>query len=98
MACLLPGKPTTLSPVFVKPTTDGVVLLPSALLMTLGSLPSITATHEFVVPKSIPITLAIVFLLYELQPIAATVVLLFCFQLLFRLLPSTVNSPLSTVI
>jgi hypothetical protein len=33
---------------------DGVVRWPSLLGMTTGSLPSITATHEFVVPKSIP--------------------------------------------
>jgi hypothetical protein len=39
---------------------DGVVLLPSLLGMTTGSLPSITATHEFVVPKSIPIIFPIV--------------------------------------
>jgi len=35
------------------------VRLPSALARTLGSPPSIIATHEFVVPKSIPITFAI---------------------------------------
>jgi hypothetical protein len=34
--------------------------LPSALVMTTGSPPSMTATHEFVVPRSIPITLGIV--------------------------------------
>jgi hypothetical protein len=28
--------------------------------MTFGVLPSITATHEFVVPRSIPMTLAMV--------------------------------------
>ncbi|GFO68797.1 hypothetical protein GMLC_23760 [Geomonas limicola] len=36
---------------------DGVVRLPSALAMTTGSPPSITATQELVVPRSIPITL-----------------------------------------
>ena len=36
---------------------EGVVRLPSLLGMTTGSPPSITATHEFVVPRSIPITL-----------------------------------------
>ena len=51
--------PMSLSPVFVKPTTEGVVLLPSGLGMTTVSEPSITATHEFVVPRSIPITFAI---------------------------------------
>jgi hypothetical protein len=34
---------------------EGVVLRPSLLGMTTGSLPSITATQELVVPKSIPI-------------------------------------------
>jgi hypothetical protein len=33
--------------------------LPSAFVMTMGSPPSITATHEFVVPRSIPMTLGI---------------------------------------
>lgn len=37
-------------------TTDGVVLEPSEFSMTLGFLPSIIATQELVVPKSIPIT------------------------------------------
>src|SRR6516162_10282665 len=37
-------------------TIEGVVRAPSALGMTTGSPPSITATHEFVVPRSIPIT------------------------------------------
>ena len=43
--------------------TDGVVLLPSALGITTGSFPSITETHEFVVPKSIPIILLIILIL-----------------------------------
>jgi hypothetical protein len=38
---------------------DGVVLFPSALGITTASLPSITETQEFVVPKSIPIILPI---------------------------------------
>lgn len=40
----------------VKATTDGVVLHPSEFSITLACLPSITATQELVVPKSIPIT------------------------------------------
>ena len=40
----------------VKAITDGVVLDPSAFSITLGVLPSIIATQEFVVPKSMPIT------------------------------------------
>ena len=51
--------PTRRSPVSVKATTDGVVRLPSALGMTTGSPPSMTATHELVVPRSIPMTLGI---------------------------------------
>ena len=39
---------------------EGVVLAPSAFSKTLACVPSITATHEFVVPKSIPITLLII--------------------------------------
>lgn len=40
----------------VKATTEGVVLAPSAFSITLACFPSMTATHEFVVPRSIPIT------------------------------------------
>ena len=47
--------PINLSPFFEKATTDGVVLFPSGFGITTGSPPSITETHEFVVPKSIPI-------------------------------------------
>src|SRR5262245_5126617 len=36
---------------------EGVVRMPSAFSMTFGVLPSITATHELVVPRSIPMTL-----------------------------------------
>ena len=64
IACLLAVSPTSLSPPFVKPTTDGVVLLPSAFAITVGSPPSSTATQLFVVPKSIPITLLIVYTSY----------------------------------
>ena len=48
-------------PFFENATTDGVVLFPSAFGITTGSPPSITATHEFVVPKSIPIIFPITF-------------------------------------
>ena len=51
--------PTSRSPPSVMPTTDGVMREPSALGMTIGSPPSMMATHEFVVPRSIPITLGI---------------------------------------
>ena len=44
----------------VKATIDGVVLAPSEFSITFVSFPSITATQEFVVPRSIPITFAII--------------------------------------
>ncbi|KZV11712.1 hypothetical protein WN66_01691 [Saccharomyces cerevisiae] len=54
--CRLAGSPTKRSPSLVKATTDGVVLEPFAFSIILGTLPSIIATAELVVPKSIPIT------------------------------------------
>ena len=48
--------PTRISPSLVKATTEGVMRLPSWLGMTRGSPPSITATTELVVPRSMPIT------------------------------------------
>ncbi len=51
--------PTSIWPSLPKPTTDGVRRPPSSLINTLGSLPSITATTEFVVPRSIPMIFAI---------------------------------------
>src|SRR5580693_968928 len=59
MAWRLATSPTSTSPLFEKPTTDGVVLPPSALGMTTGSPASITQTTELVVPKSIPTAFAI---------------------------------------
>ena len=50
--------PTSTSPSFVKATIDGVVRSPSLFSMTFGLPPSMTATHEFVVPRSMPITFA----------------------------------------
>ena len=41
----------------MKATTEGVVRLPSLLLMTTGSFPSITATQLLVVPRSMPMIL-----------------------------------------
>src|SRR5436309_11575067 len=55
----LAASPTSRSPDFVKATTDGVTRRPSEFSSTTGSPPSMTAMHEFVVPKSMPITLAI---------------------------------------
>src|SRR5438552_2976492 len=59
IACRLATCSTSRSPVLVNATTDGVVLPPSSLAMTLGSPPSITATQELLVPRSIPIILGI---------------------------------------
>src|ERR1041385_8614273 len=58
MACRLATCPTRISPSLVKATTDGVSRLPSWLGITVGLPPSITATTEFVVPRSMPITFA----------------------------------------
>ena len=58
-ACRLATWPTRRSPVLVNATTDGVRRPPSGFVMTTGSPPSITATTEFVVPRSIPIILLI---------------------------------------
>src|SRR5919106_2078241 len=52
--------PTSRSPLFAKATTDGVMRAPSAFVMTCGSPPSMTATTEFVVPRSMPMILPIV--------------------------------------
>src|SRR5574341_1389991 len=46
--------PTSRSPSLVNATTEGVVRPPSELGMTTGSPPSITATTELVVPRSMP--------------------------------------------
>jgi hypothetical protein len=56
-ACRLATCPTGRSPLLVNATTEGVMRLPSALVMTTGSPPSRTATTELVVPKSIPMIL-----------------------------------------
>ena len=55
------------SPFSRKATTEGVVRLPPLLGITTGSLPSITETHELVVPRSIPIIFPIVILIYMLS-------------------------------
>ena len=57
----LAGWPTRRSPSSVKATIEGVVRAPSAFSMTLGVEPSMTATQEFVVPRSMPITFAITY-------------------------------------
>ncbi len=52
------GAPTSRWPSRPNATTDGVVRPPSALGMTVGSDPSSTAMQELVVPRSIPMVLA----------------------------------------
>src|SRR6185436_2914283 len=59
MAWRLATWPTSRSPLLVKATTDGVVRLPSWFGITVGWPPSMTATTELVVPKSIPMILPI---------------------------------------
>ncbi len=56
----LATSPTSTSPFLAKATTDGVVLAPSALVMTVGSPPSRTLTTELVVPRSMPTARAMV--------------------------------------
>src|SRR3978361_1997475 len=53
---------------------DGVVRAPSAFSITWGLLPSITATQELVVPRSIPIAFAMTKLLFR-QTLPARLVL-----------------------
>jgi hypothetical protein len=50
--------------------------LPSGLVMTTGSPPSITATTELVVPRSIPIILLIVFVLTTAVSSAANLIMI----------------------
>src|SRR5262245_28014726 len=49
--------PTKRSPDLVNATTEGVNRPPSGFVMTTGSPPSMTATTELVVPRSIPMIL-----------------------------------------
>src|SRR6476619_4676960 len=52
--------PTRRSPDAANATTDGVVRPPSAFSITVGSPPSRTAMHEFVVPRSMPMVFAMI--------------------------------------
>jgi hypothetical protein len=54
----------------VKPTTEAVSREPAELIKTFGDDPSITATTELVVPKSIPMILAMIIFL-SLLPLSA---------------------------
>jgi len=58
-ACRFATVPTRRSSLSVKATTEGVVRPPSLFSRTVGSPPSMTAKHELVVPRSIPMVLAI---------------------------------------
>src|SRR5262249_40805892 len=68
-----------LSPDLVKATTDGVVREPSALGITTGSPPSMTAMTELVVPRSIPTVLGICQLVLRMGWIGFRVVTLILF-------------------
>src|ERR1700710_2208019 len=57
-ACRLATVPTRRSPEPAKATTEGVVRPPSEFSITVGSPPSSTAMHELVVPRSMPMVLA----------------------------------------
>src|SRR5213080_2394750 len=65
----LAGWPTRRSPSSLKATIEGVVRIPSAFSMTFEVLPSITATHEFVVPRSIPMTFPMVLISFFLRQV-----------------------------
>ena len=52
------SRPTRRSPEGLTATTEGVSRSPSAFGTTVGSPPSMTATTELVVPRSMPIVLA----------------------------------------
>src|SRR2546427_11407111 len=67
IAWRLATSPTSTSPVLEKATTDGVVRLPSALGITVGSPASKTLTTELVVPRSMPTALGMGVLLGDGQ-------------------------------
>src|SRR5437870_5742890 len=76
--------PTRRSPVLVNATTEGVRRLPSLFIITVGFPPSITATTEFVVPRSIPTAFAMTTPSYlKLHP-----------EILFLRLSRTASQPL----
>ena len=64
-ACLRAGSPTKRSPSFVNATTEGNALpptvAPSAAGIMAGLPPIITAAAELLVPRSMPITLLIIY-------------------------------------
>jgi len=62
MACLFAGVPTTIAQSLFTATTEGVVLFHSEFGITLASPPSMKATQELVVPKSIHIIFHILYI------------------------------------
>src|SRR5438270_8479506 len=54
----LAGAPTRISPLSAYATIEGVVRAPSLFSMTLGLPPSMMATQELVVPRSMPMIFA----------------------------------------
>src|SRR3954465_2912231 len=65
----LAGWPTSRSPSSLKATMEGVVRIPSAFSLPFGDFPSITATHEFVVPRSMPMTFPMVLISFFLRQV-----------------------------
>src|SRR5262245_47308911 len=63
----LAGAPTRMSASSVYATIEGVVREPSEFSITLGLPPSMIATQEFVVPRSMPMILAIALSLVRIQ-------------------------------
>src|SRR3954468_24009600 len=78
--------PTRISLFFTNTTMDGVVRIPSTFSITFGVPPSMMAMQEFVVPRSIPMTLAAIFHLRRSE-------LLFRFVLRRRFLRPTWEIP-----
>src|SRR5438445_978633 len=60
-ACRLAGAPTSISPSSMYATMEGVVRAPSEFSITLGLPPSMIATQELVVPRSIPMIFPMAF-------------------------------------
>src|SRR5712692_697599 len=60
-ACRLAGAPTRISPSSMYATMEGVVRAPSEFSITLGLPPSMIATQELVVPRSIPMIFPMAF-------------------------------------
>src|SRR5260221_12782115 len=66
--------PTRTSPSSVKATTEGVVREPSEFSIPLGLPPSMIATQELVVPRSMPM----IFAIWEYLPFSLSVLVQVC--------------------